>query len=251
MLQLIINADDLGLTPGCNRGIIKALTEGIVTETTLMVNTRHTEDAVKKLKEYGISRVGLHLNVTFGEPLVKAAEVPSLVDGTGRFNRKIAKAAARMDPVEVKREWSAQVDKFLAAGLVMTHLDSHHHAHTYPEIIDIAVDLARQLGVPLRQGSKEVRRKIADAGVATTDYLSLDFYEQGVQMNHLQQILSAYPQGTLEIMCHPAEVDQELYDLSSYNSWREKELAILTSREMRKFITDNGIRLAGFDVLRA
>lgn len=249
MLQLIINADDLGLTPGCNRGIVRAITEGIVTETTLMVNTNYTEDAIKKLGEYGINRVGLHLNLTFGEPLVKASEVPSLVDANGRFNRKIAKAVTAMKPVEVKRELSAQVEKFLSTGLGLTHLDSHHHAHTYPEIIDIAIDLARQLGVPLRQGGEKVRQKIINAGVATTEYISLDFYEQGVHMSNLKQIINTYPQGTLEIMSHPAEIDQVLYDISSYNAWREKELAILTSQEIRDFIADNGVRLVGFDAL--
>lgn len=250
MLQLIINADDLGLTPGCNAGIIRAMTEGIVTDTTLMINTRYTEEAVTKLKNQGISRVGLHLNLTFGEPLIPADEVPSLVDANGRFNRKIEKAAPMMSPVEVKRELSAQVEKFLATGLGLTHLDGHHHAHTYPEIIDIAISLAQQMGVPLRQTSEAVRQKIVGAGLVTTDDISLDFYEQGVKPDTLKEIILNHPQGTLEIMCHPAEPEQLIYEISSYNSWREKELAILTSPEMINFIKQNGVRLVGFDALR-
>jgi predicted glycoside hydrolase/deacetylase ChbG (UPF0249 family) len=250
MLQLIINADDLGLTPGCNAGIVRAISEGIVTDTTLMINTGYTQEAVTRLKQQGINRVGLHLNLTFGEPLMPAAEVPSLVDANGRFNRRISQAAPGMRPAEVKREFSAQVEKFMATGLGLTHLDSHHHAHTYPAAIDAAISLAQQLGVPLRQAGEAVRQKIRDAGIAATDYISLDFYEQGVSTNTLKEIIRRHRQGTLEIMCHPAEPDSLLYEISSYNSWREKELAILVSREMREFIQENGVQLVGFDALR-
>jgi chitin disaccharide deacetylase len=251
MLQLIINADDLGLTPGCNDGIVRAITEGIVTETTLMMNAGYMQDAVTKLKGYGINRIGIHLNLTFGEPLLPASQVPSLVDANGRFHSRIAPVVGSMNPSEVKREFGAQIEKFLRTGLGLTHLDSHHHAHAYPEIIDVAISLAQQLGVPLRQTSEAVRQKIRGAGVATTDYFVLDFYGQGVSAENLQAIIQRYKQGTLEIMCHPAEPDRLLSEISSYNAWREKELAILTSPEICEFIKGNGVQLVGFDAARA
>ncbi|MEM5768276.1 MAG: carbohydrate deacetylase [Bacillota bacterium] len=249
MLQLIINADDLGLTPGCNAGILQALTEGIVTDTTLMINTEFTDDAVKGLKARGINRVGLHLNLTCGTPLLPAAEVPSLVDDAGRFNRKIAVAAPNMRQAEVERELGAQVEKFLGTGLGLTHLDSHHHAHSYPGIREAAIGLARKLGVPLRQTGEELRRQIVAAGVASTDFFAVNFYEQGVSLENLQAIIASHRQGTLEIMCHPAVPEELIYRISSYNSWRERELALLTSREMTDFLKEKGVRLIGFDAL--
>ncbi|MBP2664955.1 MAG: YdjC family protein [Firmicutes bacterium] len=250
MLDLIINADDLGLTSGCNEGIIKAITKGIVTDTTLMVNTDFTQDAIGKLKQHGITRVGLHLNLTFGEPVLAAGQVPSLVDAQGRFRRKAAETVPLMKSIDVKRELSAQVAKFLATGLGLTHLDSHHHAHTYPAILDIVIDLAQQLHVPLRQGNETVRQTIKKAGIAATDAISLNFYEQGATLDNLKQIIQSHPCGTLEIMCHPANPDQLLYDISSYNHWRENELAVLTSQEIQDFIKNNGVRLVGFDALQ-
>ncbi|MDF2568718.1 MAG: YdjC family protein [Sporomusa sp.] len=251
MLDLIINADDLGLTPGCNEGIIQAITAGIVTDTTLMVNTCYTQDAIEKLKQHGLTRVGLHLNLTFGEPVLSASQVPSLVDVNGRFRRKVAETVPLMNAVDVKRELNAQVEKFLASGLGLTHLDSHHHAHTQPVILEIAIELAQQLHVPLRQGDNSVRQAIRKAGIATTDSISLTFYEQEATLNNLKQIIQGHPCGTLEIMCHPAKPDQLLYDISSYNHWREKELAVLTSQEIRDFIENNSVRLVGFDALQA
>lgn len=249
MRQLIINADDLGLTPGCNAGILRALTEGIVSDTSLMINTEFTKDAVSGLKARGICRVGLHLNLTYGTPLLPAAEVPSLVDGEGRFKRKIAVAAPGMRQTEVERELSAQVEKFLATGLGLTHLDSHHHAHSYPEVREVVIALARKLEVPLRQTSEELRKRIVAANVATTDFFSVNFYGQGVNLANLQAIIAKHRQGTLEIMCHPAIPEELIYRISSYNSWRERELALLTSREMVDFLKENGVRLIGFDAL--
>lgn len=251
MLDLIVNADDLGLTPGCNDGIIQAITKGIVTDTTLMVNTDYTQDAIEKLQQHGITRVGLHLNLTLGEPILSAGQVPSLVDVNGRFRRKAAETVPLMKIDDIKRELEAQVEKFLSYGLSLTHLDSHHHAHTYEQVIDIAIGLAQQLHVPLRQGNDTVRQTIRKAGIATTDWISLSFYEQGANMNNLKHIIQSHPCGTLEIMCHPAEPDQLLYDISSYNHWRKQELAVLTSQEMRDYIVNNGVRLVGFDALQA
>ena len=249
MLKLIVNADDLGLTPGCIDGIIKGLTKGIVTDTSLMVNTPFAEEAVIKLRENGIDRVGLHLNLSWGQPLLPAGEVPSLIDENGRFQRKVAQAAYAMNPEEVRRELAAQAEKFIATGLGLTHLDSHHHAHSFPPITDAAIVLAKQFGVPLRQTNDGLREKIRGKGLVTTDSIELDFYEQGVNMEHLKQIILEHPEGTLEIMCHPAETDELLYDISSYNSWRDKELAILTSREMQNFMTEQNVKLISFDGL--
>lgn len=251
MLNLIINADDLGLTPGCNQGIIKALTEGIVTDTTLLVNTDYTQDAVEQLKQHNINRVGLHLNLTFGQPLLPCNEVSSLVDENGRFRRKVAETVTYMKPSEIKRELTAQIEKFQATGLGMTHLDSHHHVHIYPEVLDIAIGLARGLGVPLRQGNTVVCQAIRTAYVTTTDAISLEFYAQNASLENLQQIIKNQQDGTLEIMCHPAEPDQLLYDISSYNVWRGQELSVLTSAAMREFLEANNVRLMGFDGLRA
>lgn len=251
MLNLIINADDLGLTPGCNQGIIKALTAGIVTDTTLLVNTDYTQDAVEQLKQHNLNRVGLHLNLTFGQPLLPLWEVSSLVDENGRFRRKVAEAVTYMQPSEIKRELTAQIEKFQATGLGLTHLDSHHHVHTYPEVLNIAIDLACELGVPLRQGNMVICQAIRSACAVTTDAIALDFYERGATVNNLQQIIKSQRYGTLEIMCHPAEPDELLYDISSYNVWRAQELSVLTSVAMREFLTVNNVRLMSFDALQS
>ncbi|MBP2645774.1 MAG: YdjC family protein [Firmicutes bacterium] len=249
MLKLIINADDLGLTPGCNAGIIQGMTKGLVTDTTLMINTDYAEDAVKLLQQHKLTRVGLHLNLTYGRPVLNAQEVPSLVDEQGLFRRKAAATVPLMEAEDINRELRAQVEKFLATGLELSHLDSHHHAHSYPKVLETAISLAKELNVPIRQTGLEVREKIKAAGVVTTDWFTTDFYEQGVSVENLQRIIADHDGGVLEIMSHPAKEDPMLSQVSSYNTCRFKELEVLTGQEMQTFIEKQGVQLVGFSAL--
>jgi chitin disaccharide deacetylase len=246
MLKLIINADDLGLTPGCNAGIVRALSGGAISDTTLMVNCEYASAAVEMLQEKGIAKVGLHLNITYGQPVLPAGKVPSLVDDSGRFRRKVEQAVKLAKKEDVEQELAAQVDKFIATGLGLTHLDSHHHAHTYPEIFPVALALAAKLGVPLRQTGEVLKNDIQAAGVKTSDWFSAQFYGAGATEENLLRIIRGCPGGVLEIMSHPAAADETIFAVSSYNAHRETELAILTSPSVRRFFRGNGVELVGF-----
>jgi predicted glycoside hydrolase/deacetylase ChbG (UPF0249 family) len=250
MRKLIVNADDLGLTPGCNQGIIRAMTEGIVTDTTLLINTDYTADAVARLKASGLA-AGLHLNLTYGRPLLPGGDASSLVDANGAFHRPVNRIVAVCEPREAERELSAQIEKFLSTGLTLTHLDSHHHAHSYPEILDVAIGLARKLKVPLRQTGSAVRARIVAFGVPTPDAFSDAFYGPGATAENLRAIIGGHGDGVLEIMCHPAAADDLLAEVSSYSAERRRELAILTSPEIKEYIAAQGIELVSFAALHA
>ena len=245
MLRLIVNADDFGLTPGCNAGIVKGLTEGIISDTTIMINSQYAPDAVRLFKEQGLNRAGLHLNLSYGAPVSPPGEVASLVDDKGLFPRKIDRSIPNMKAAEIERVLWAQMDKFLATGLTLTHIDSHHHAHAYPQAIDIVIDMAKKQGVPLRH-TDEVKAKIMAAGVKTTDYFSMDFYGEKATMENLTGIIKKYETGVLEIMSHPGESEELIFSISSYNVARTRELAIMTSAEMKNFLAANNIELISF-----
>lgn len=246
MLKLIVNADDFGLTPGCNKGILRGLTEGIVSDTTILINAGFAAEGIEMLKASGISHAGLHLNLTFGEPVLPAGEVSSLVDPNGRFHRRAAALLPVADHAEAELELRAQISKFLASGLTLNHLDSHHHIHGYPELLDMVVRLAKELHVPLRQTSPNVRRFITDAGVKATNHFSMQFYGPTVSEELLKEIVASCGDGVLEIMCHPADPDPVLAELSTYSECRGKELAVLTSCSIKAFLHEQDIQLISF-----
>lgn len=70
-IDLIVTADDMGICEERNQGIVKAMREGVVTQTSVIANGLAAEEGVALLKKYGLikGRLGLHLNLTEGRPI--------------------------------------------------------------------------------------------------------------------------------------------------------------------------------------
>jgi predicted glycoside hydrolase/deacetylase ChbG (UPF0249 family) len=153
---LIVNADDYGLTAGVSRAILRGHREGIITSTSALAvgpAFAATAPLLADLPELG---VGAHL-AAVGEdpPLLSAREIPTLVDARGHFDlswsRFLRRAALRrIDPADVEREFTAQVDCIvdtIGAGR-LTHLDTHQHLHLWPSVGTVLLRLAKRYDVP-------------------------------------------------------------------------------------------------------
>jgi len=85
--RLIVNADDWGLTPGVNRGIVRAFQHGIVTSASLLVTGSAFEEAVALARDFPSLDVGLHLALVEEQAVLPPEALPTLVDKTGRLPR--------------------------------------------------------------------------------------------------------------------------------------------------------------------
>ena len=243
---LIVNADDFGLTPGVSRGILEAHRSGIVTSTTLLVNREIPPAQVEALTASGLG-VGVHLNLTLGAPLSDARRVPSLVDAEGRFIRDAREAAARAKPDEARIELGTQIDAFRRiVGRFPTHLDTHHHVGRHDPILELVLDFARALKVPVRSQDAQVRAAARGLGLRTPDhFMGESGPEPYWSRERTLTQLEALPDGLSEFMTHPGYFDDDLA-YSRYGRQRETELAGLTDPEARRAVTRRGIRLAHF-----
>src|SRR5689334_23356162 len=113
--QLIVTADDFGLTDGVNRGIVRAHQEGVVTSASLMVNSPAFESAVELARQSSSLDIGLHLDLT---------------------NKPFA-LAVRPHRLDLERAVRTQIEKALGTGLDITHLDGHKHVHVIPAVLKI------------------------------------------------------------------------------------------------------------------
>jgi predicted glycoside hydrolase/deacetylase ChbG (UPF0249 family) len=248
--RLIVNADDLGRTAGINDGIFEAHRNGVVTSATLMVGfaaARAVPEASARAPGLGI---GLHVALTGGGiPLAPPDQIPSLVDAQGHLPRgPDGLSGARPD--HVLTEARAQLKRFREIMIrEPTHFDSHHHVHRLPVVLEALVTLAWETGLPVRNASDESARALRRENVPTTDAFVDTFYGEGVTLENLLGILDAAPPGTTELMCHPGRVDPELAASSSYAAARERELALLTNREVRQAVQALGIKLVHFGEL--
>lgn len=244
-MKLIMNADDFGLTRGVNFGIIDAYQSGIVRSTTLMPGGAAFEHAVSLAKENPGLGIGVHLTLTYGKPILSGHK--TLTDAAGNF-LKLSMVESRdykADPSEVEKEYIAQIEKVLAAGLKPTHLDSHHHTHMLDINLPIFFKMAEKYNLPVRLRNQEQRGQKTE--IKCPEKFEESFFGDTVSLEYLQKILiESNKAASIEVMCHPAYVDEPLYKGSSYNLPRTKELSVLTSEEIKIFINENKIELTNF-----
>lgn len=254
-----MNADDFGISDGVNRGILEAHQDGILTSTTLIVNTPHADEAASMWKKHTPQLgIGLHINLSYGAPISNPDEVPSLVESDGIFctsYEAVVEKSATFDPAELAIEINAQINRFIElVGQSPDHLDSHHHAtYFHASGYKTMIDIANQYKIPIRRKVtlSDDHKSIADTNVftnpvfavRTTDYLNLDWYDEGATYDNLVQILKNLPDGSTEIMCHPGyavNLDE------SYAAQRERELEILINPDIKALIESEGIQLITF-----
>ena len=147
--RLIINADDFGLSECVNRGIIEGAESGVIRSTSLLACGRAFDHAIELAREVPGLNMGIHLCLDEEVPLLPAQEIPTIVGSDGRFLDRATLIKCLLlkrciDLGEVRAELEAQILRCRDAGVSLSHFDGHGHAHVYPGITDVVVDLARE-----------------------------------------------------------------------------------------------------------
>jgi chitin disaccharide deacetylase len=273
-IGLIVNADDYGHSPGVSAGIRDAHQHGLVTSTTAMMNMPGVEAALRQAQQTCPQLgLGVHLVLTTGLPVLPPAQVASLLDAQHRFPGEDGLIArlATLDPAEVRAEWRAQIEKFVAVtGRAPDHLDSHHHVSFFTApLFQVILELAREQGCAIRLPLGDVAADIvSDLPAALTqpdlelkasllreyqprypDQFLRSFYDASATQAVLLSLLAHLPDGTTEMMCHPGYSDQDLMDGSTYTWQRQAELAALTDAAVLAEVKHRGIRLMTFSHL--
>lgn len=249
MKHLILNADDFGYSYGVNYGIIESHLRGVLTSTTLMAGMPGFDHAVSLAKAHPSLGVGVHLTLTCGRPVL--TDHKTLTEPNGDFHSQAYyhNEEQPLDKDGVYREWKAQIEKVLAAGIEPTHLDSHHHVHTFRGLEDVFVRLAREYDLPVRNSRHDCTDNHVQ-GVPCPNYL-VDFiegsgvhfhtplteYAPAIESNMHRILLKAFKTlDCVEIMCHPAYLDTAVMLHSSFNLHRMCEVDLLISPATKAFI---------------
>ena len=268
--QLVVNADDLGLTAGVNDGIFDAHDMGILTSASLFAGAPATADAVRRARARSSLGVGAHLTLVDGTPTLPADSIPTLVTGDGRFRASwrpfiVACLQGRVSLGEVERELTAQIEQIRAMGISLTHLDAHKHVHLYPPVFAIVARLAARFGIPVvrvpyERGSwlnallwpwaQRNYRVAAALGVRTPHFIGR--LATGVLTRPvLHEMLRSTGPGVTELMVHPGYVDEALRHLPTrLVESRLEEVALLCSMETQALLVGERIQLVRHDLAR-
>ena len=229
MRQLIVNADDFGLSDGVNAGIVRAHSDGIVTSTSLMVRQPAAAAAAALARQHPGLGVGLHVDL--GEWCY--------VNGGWEA---VYQRVDINDHDEVEREIDAQLVEFESLlGRRPTHVDSHQHVHRREPARTLLIERAARLGVPLRHDSPNVRY---EGGFYGQDDIGEPLPEL-VSVAHLIEILRSLPSGLTELACHPAGAI-DLPFATAYSNERLLELSTLCNPRIRSCVDSQTIQLIDF-----
>jgi len=272
--QLIVTADDFGAAAEVNEAVERAHRDGILSAASLMVAGTAARDAVARAKTMPKLRVGLHLVLVEGKPVLPAATVPDLVDSSGYFRTDMARAGAAMFflpkvRAQLAAEMAAQFEAFAATGLKLDHVNAHKHFHLHPTIASLMVEMAASHGVkgarvPLepqavlariepRKASavvalttpfaKSLRRRFRRAGIAAPDQVFGLAWSGDMTGERLAGLIRHLPEGLSEIYTHPATGP---YPGSAPGYQYEGELAALTDPRLPGLLAAFGVASGGF-----
>jgi hopanoid biosynthesis associated protein HpnK len=268
--RLVVTADDFGLGVDVNEAVRRAHRDGILTCASLMMGAPAVKEAVDIARAEGVP-VGVHLTLVDGRPVLPPERLPDLVDSDGRFKPGLVSAAVRLALSsqarrQARAECEAQIEAFLATGLKLDHLNTHHHFHLHPLVLGLVVELARRyrapaVRVPLERGvppyrsallgavmlpwTLRSRRRLRRAGVVTNDAL-FGLYDTGAMTEAAWlRIVPRIGPGITEVYCHPATSVRAAPPRRDGPSPAD-ELAALVSLNVRAALDRAGVRRMSF-----
>jgi chitin disaccharide deacetylase len=244
--QLIVNADDFGLTPGVNRSIAELHQAGALTSATLMATGAFFDDAVSVAKANPALTTGCHVLLIDGTPALPPTQIPSLCPNGATLRPTLSALVrdlylGRIRASEIEAEATAQIRRLQTAGLRVSHIDTHKHTHIFPRVLRPLLQAARAAGVSairnpfepawarkasprsgllrglavaaLHRHRLAFTRLVREAGFATPAG-TLGVLATGTSdvPGTLRRLLAALPPGDAvwELVCHPGYPDEHL-----------------------------------------
>ena len=278
MKRLIVTADDFGAAREVNEAVEAAHRGGVLTAASLMVAAPAAADAVARARRMPALRVGLHVVLVEGRPVLPASRLSHLVDANGAFRSDMAAlgsviAMRREARAQVAAEITAQFEAFRATGLPLDHCNAHKHFHLHPVVGALIAAIGARFGlraarVPIepqhilrnvervwgasallwRPFAHLLRRRYRAAGLLVPDQVFGLHWSGQMSKQRLSGLIRSLPEGLSEIYLHPATGP---YQGAAPGYRYREELEALQSAEVIGASRDGSLRLGGFSDFQA
>ena len=273
---LIIHADDAGMSHSANLATQAALECGIVSSASVMVPCPWFTEFARYAKAHPQYDYGIHLtlnsewDVYRWGPVESRDRVPSLVDPEGFLWDNTEQVATHTKAAEVKLELKAQIDKALAFGVPLSHLDTHMGALvSRPDLVNVYVELGLEYGLPIlfmKQMDPAMKKEYPAMAERHDDAISrlterklplldnlLQFYGGNIpdrrEQLYFDEIRKIGP-GVTQLIVHCGYDNEELRAISDSSKRRDQDRQIFTDPKMKKFIDEQGIQVISWKQFR-
>lgn len=274
MKRLVVTADDFGAASEVNEAVEIAHTRGILTAASLMVTAPAANEAVSIAKRFPSLRVGLHIVLVEGRPILPPSEIPDLVDSTGQFRTDMAATGAKIFFLpavrrQAAREIEAQFEAFRATALALDHVNAHKHFHLHPAIAAEILCIGKRFGMRALRVPREPRqvlvqiepqprdpiaaiaapwvallaRRVRRSGAIFPDQVFGLRWSGAMTKDRMRALLDRLPEGLTEIYMHPATAP---YVGHAEGYHYADELAALTDGSVIEAVNRPGIVRGGF-----
>lgn len=278
--RVILTADDFGLAVPVNEAVERAHRDGVLTAASLMVAEDAAPDAIRRARALPSLRVGLHVVLVAGRPMLAPEAIPDLVEPDGAFGTRLARAGVRFFFLprirrQLEAEIRAQFAAFAAGGLSFDHVNAQCHMHLHPTVLGILIRVAREYGSPPARipwepfgpswrGAHDraglrfanafllapwlalMKARLRAAGIPHNDQVFGLNDVGGMTRERVVALLAQLPPGVTEIFFHAATRRWPgiAPDLAGYRL--EEELATLTSPDVARMLAAPGIETIAF-----
>ena len=241
-----------------------------------MVAAPAVADAVARARRLPDLRVGLHLVLVDGHPVLPDAEIGGLIRGEREFDRSMARAATRFFFLprirrQLAMEIRGQFEAFRATGLRLDHVNAHKHMHLHPTVADLIIGIGRDYGMKAvrvpsepvtalrrafpderysrpfyRLWIERLRRRLQRAGLFVNDNLFGLAWSGGMVEERLLRLIPQLPDGVSEIYLHPAAERTPALTAAMPGYRHQEELAALLSPTLKSRIAELDVRLVSY-----
>lgn len=274
---VIFHADDIGMCQASVSSYEELVEFGLVSSASVMVPCAWAPAVADVCRRGGLDGIdmGVHLTLTsewrtyrWG-PISTRQQNSDMMDEAGYFHATTG-AAHTANPTAVLREIRAQVEWAVAAGIDITHIDSHmgsiFHAPFLPGYVglvhefQVPVFLQRRDAPMLRElgFSKETSALFAEQlrwlesqGYPLLDHLrGLPLNRGDITADELCAELDELPPGITYYIIHPSKDTPELRAVAPDWSARVAHHRLFTDERVRQYVQNSDLHVIGYRTLR-
>lgn len=273
----IVHADDIGAYQASLPAIDDLFEAGLLSSCATMAPCPWFPAVAEWARRTPAADIGVHATLTaeylsyrWG-PISTRDPASGLLDDEGYLHRTVAALHAAVDPAAAAAEQQAQLDRALAAGIDVTHIDSHMGASFSPALLPgylaagaagrvpcfvprLGADspMAHALGAAWAGQQAEYQRELEERGLPLVDHVDmmpLDRHEHRVA--EAKALFDRLPPGLSYVVLHPAIDTPEIRAVTPAD-WRCRvaDHEAFCSAELRAHVRDAGVQVIGWRVLR-
>ena len=272
----IFHADDVGMCHGANVAFDELSRKGTINCGSVMVPCPWFTEVGEMAVADARLDVGVHLTLTSERttyrwaPISTTSRSSGLIDESGYFWRRLPMLGAHVVPEAAEAEMRAQIERALAAGIDITHLDTHMGAALLPSLVDIYIRLGREYrlpilfprqfqdyssvleftGIPL-EGYHVLLRKLETEGWPLIDHFRMTPGVPSAESDRsYRNLVAGLPSGLTMLALHPNMPGDIETIVPVKAHYRTDEYRILGGPGFRDFVAGQGIVTIGFRPLR-